>query len=77
MIQGHRDTRCIGWLENTRATQITATLLAQANVQVARSSLAVLHLAIGCEAETLFCTLMGFEFWHSSTNSKTGSPSGY
>jgi hypothetical protein len=64
MVQGHRDTRCIGWLENARSTQVAATLLAQANIQVACSSPAVLHLAIGCEAETLFRTLMGFEFWH-------------
>ena len=64
MIQSSYNPCGIDFFEHTSSTQVTTTLLRQPAVDVARSCAAVLDLAIGSNAETLFRTLMGFCLGH-------------
>jgi hypothetical protein len=64
VIQGRHDALGINVFEYACATQVTATLLGEAAVDMAGPSTAVLDFAIGRHAETLLGSFVGFSLGH-------------
>lgn len=54
-------------IDNTGATEVPFPLVTHPCLQVASTTLAVLRLTLGGEAESLFGALMGLHFGHNNT----------